>query len=45
MDRQVISSLALRVAAEHREGWLRGYRGTLGFVTLLLCPSPPSPQK
>lgn len=23
-------------AAAHREGWLRGYRGTFGFVTLLL---------
>jgi SAM-dependent methyltransferase len=28
---------AAREAAElHRTGWLRGYRGTLGFVTLLL---------
>ena len=25
-----------RAAATHREQWLRGYRGTLGFVTLLL---------
>lgn len=30
------SAHALRAAAGHREGWLRGYRGTLGFVTLLL---------
>jgi hypothetical protein len=27
---------ALAVADEHREQWLGGYRGTLGFVTLLL---------
>ncbi|MFJ6217418.1 SAM-dependent methyltransferase [Streptomyces sp. NPDC092296] len=27
---------ALKTAEEHRTGWLRGYRGTLGFVTLLL---------
>lgn len=27
---------ALRTADEHRRGWLHGYRGTLGFVTLLL---------
>jgi cyclopropane fatty-acyl-phospholipid synthase-like methyltransferase len=27
---------ALKAAAAHREAWLRGYRGTLGFVTLLL---------
>ena len=24
------------LAAEHRTGWLHGYRGTLGFVTLVL---------
>lgn len=30
---------ALRAAAGHREGWLRGYRGTLGFVTLVLRAS------
>jgi SAM-dependent methyltransferase len=30
---------ALEVAREHRDGWLRGYRGTLGFATLLLRPS------
>ncbi|MCZ4125550.1 SAM-dependent methyltransferase [Streptomyces sp. H39-S7] len=30
------SGEALRAAAEHRETWLHGYRGTLGFVTLLL---------
>ncbi|MFJ8045209.1 SAM-dependent methyltransferase [Kitasatospora sp. NPDC096147] len=27
---------ALRTATEHRDGWLNGYRSTLGFVTLLL---------
>ncbi|OAH13511.1 SAM-dependent methyltransferase [Streptomyces jeddahensis] len=27
---------ALEAAAAHREAWLRGYRGTLGFVTLVL---------
>jgi hypothetical protein len=27
---------ALGVADEHREQWLSGYRGTLGFVTLVL---------
>lgn len=27
---------ALAAAREHREGWLRGYRGVLGFVCLLL---------
>lgn len=27
---------ALEAAARHRDGWLRGYRGTLGFVTLVL---------
>ena len=27
---------ALRVAREHRDQWLRGYRGVLGFVTLVL---------
>jgi SAM-dependent methyltransferase len=26
----------LTVAREHREGWLRGYRGVLGFATLVL---------
>ncbi|WP_314172397.1 SAM-dependent methyltransferase [Streptomyces winkii] len=30
---------ALAAATAHREGWLRGYRGTLGFVTLLLRAS------
>ncbi|GAA2151625.1 class I SAM-dependent methyltransferase [Kitasatospora kazusensis] len=30
------SAQAAAVAAEHRAGWLGGYRGTLGFVTLLL---------
>ena len=28
---------AARAAAEHREEWLRGYRGVLGFVCLLLA--------
>ncbi|QLQ34940.1 SAM-dependent methyltransferase [Micromonospora robiginosa] len=27
---------ALAVAREHRDGWLRGYRDVLGFVTLVL---------
>ncbi|MEO3974793.1 class I SAM-dependent methyltransferase [Streptomyces sp. CAU 1734] len=30
------SAEALRAAREHRDAWLHGYRGTLGFVTLLL---------
>ncbi|MDH6579442.1 class I SAM-dependent methyltransferase [Kitasatospora sp. MAP5-34] len=30
------SAEAATIAAEHRAGWLGGYRGTLGFVTLLL---------
>jgi hypothetical protein len=30
---------ALATAREHRDGWLRGYRGTLGFVCLLLRPA------
>ncbi|RAJ70129.1 hypothetical protein K378_01291 [Streptomyces sp. Amel2xB2] len=33
------SADALEAAAAHRQGWLRGYRGTLGFVTLLLRAS------
>lgn len=36
------SAEALRAADEHREGWLRGYRGTLGFVTLVLRDRPES---
>ncbi|MFD5516308.1 SAM-dependent methyltransferase [Streptomyces sp. NPDC127066] len=31
---------ALKAAAEHRDAWLHGYRGTLGFVTLLLRRTP-----
>lgn len=31
----------LQTAAEHRHAWLEGYRGTLGFVSLLLAPLPP----
>ncbi|MEU9288237.1 methyltransferase domain-containing protein [Streptomyces sp. NPDC048275] len=31
---------ALKAAAEHRAAWLHGYRGTLGFVTLLLGREP-----
>ncbi|MFF3643684.1 SAM-dependent methyltransferase [Streptomyces sp. NPDC002564] len=31
---------ALDAAAEHRAAWLHGYRGTLGFVTLLLGKEP-----
>jgi SAM-dependent methyltransferase len=30
------SGAAREAAAAHRDGWLNGYRGTLGFVTLLL---------
>ncbi|WP_432036233.1 SAM-dependent methyltransferase [Streptomyces cucumeris] len=30
---------ARAAAAEHRDAWLKGYRGTLGFVTLLLRPT------
>ena len=33
------SADALEAAAAHRQGWLRGYRVTLGFVTLLLRAS------
>jgi SAM-dependent methyltransferase len=33
------SAGALEAATAHRDGWLRGYRGTLGFVTLLLRAS------
>lgn len=32
---------ALAAAREHRGGWLRGYRGVLGFVCLLLRRRPP----
>ncbi|MFJ6794973.1 SAM-dependent methyltransferase [Streptomyces sp. NPDC091268] len=32
---------ALEVAADHRDAWLHGYRGTLGFITLLLRPTTP----
>ncbi|MET9610176.1 class I SAM-dependent methyltransferase [Streptomyces sp. NPDC006512] len=35
------SGQALRAANDHRDAWLHGYRGTLGFVTLLLCRTPP----
>lgn len=31
---------ALAVAREHRDQWLRGYRGVLGFATLVLRRSP-----
>ncbi|WP_188193699.1 SAM-dependent methyltransferase [Nonomuraea sp. SYSU D8015] len=31
----------LRYTADYRDAWLRGYRGTLGFLTLLLRPLPP----
>lgn len=33
------SAAAGEAAVEHRDGWLHGYRGTLGFVTLVLRPS------
>ncbi len=33
---------ALAAAAGHRDAWLHGYRGTLGFVTLLLRRAPRS---
>ncbi|MEU9133603.1 class I SAM-dependent methyltransferase, partial [Kitasatospora sp. NPDC048540] len=35
------SADALRVAAEHREEWLGGYRGVFGFVTLVLRRAAP----
>ncbi|NBE56681.1 SAM-dependent methyltransferase [Streptomyces boluensis] len=39
------SAEALRTAAQHRDEWLRGYRGTLGFLTTLLRQaSRPEPQ-
>ncbi|MEU4895349.1 class I SAM-dependent methyltransferase [Streptomyces sp. NPDC044780] len=31
---------AHKAAAEHRSQWLNGYRGTLGFITLVLRPAP-----
>ena len=31
---------AMEAAADHRDAWLHGYRGTLGFVTLLLRRAP-----
>lgn len=34
------SGEVLELAAQHREAWLGGYRGTLGFVTLLLARRP-----
>ncbi|MET8178276.1 class I SAM-dependent methyltransferase [Streptomyces sp. NPDC005336] len=34
------SATAYRAAADHRAGWLNGYRHTLGFVTLVLRVSP-----
>ncbi|MPY51137.1 SAM-dependent methyltransferase [Streptomyces acidicola] len=34
------SGEALKAAAEHRSGWLHGYRRTLGFVTLVLRRTP-----
>ncbi|MPY42945.1 class I SAM-dependent methyltransferase, partial [Streptomyces phyllanthi] len=34
------SGKALAAAAEHRAGWLHGYRRTLGFVTLVLRRTP-----
>ncbi|WP_103529767.1 cyclopropane-fatty-acyl-phospholipid synthase family protein [Streptomyces sp. SM12] len=33
---------AAALAADHRTGWLTGYRGTLGFVTLALRRTPPT---
>ncbi|WP_285635005.1 methyltransferase domain-containing protein [Lentzea sp. NBRC 102530] len=36
------SEVALRMSADHRTGWLGGYRGVLGFVVLLLRRTPPS---
>ncbi|MEV4614635.1 class I SAM-dependent methyltransferase [Kitasatospora sp. NPDC049258] len=35
------SADALRVAAQHRDEWLDGYRGVFGFVTLVLRRSAP----
>jgi SAM-dependent methyltransferase len=33
---------ALALAAQHRDEWLKGYRGTFGFVTVLLRRTPPT---
>ncbi|NED06502.1 SAM-dependent methyltransferase, partial [Streptomyces sp. SID6648] len=30
---------ALEAAAAHREGWLRGYRDSFGFLCLVLRPT------
>ena len=38
------SGVALKAADEHRTGWLRGYRGALGFVTLLLRQTGQQPS-
>src|SRR4051794_32650574 len=32
------AAAAVAAARQHRSGWLRGYRGVLGFVTLALRP-------
>ncbi|WP_238412813.1 SAM-dependent methyltransferase [Saccharothrix deserti] len=34
------SGQALATSAAHRDSWLNGYRGVLGFVTLVLRPTP-----
>lgn len=36
------SAEALNAAREHRDGWLRGYRNVLGFVTLVLRRTGPA---
>ncbi len=38
------SGEALRTARRHRDEWLRGYRDTLGFVTLLLQRDGTAPE-
>ncbi|MGW0732900.1 SAM-dependent methyltransferase [Streptomyces sp. NPDC002851] len=39
------SAEALKAAEQHRAEWLHGYRGTLGFLTLILRrPSRPEPH-
>ncbi|EST37151.1 hypothetical protein N566_14520 [Streptomycetaceae bacterium MP113-05] len=35
---------ALEAATQHRDEWLRGYRGTLGFVTLVLRETKPAAE-
>lgn len=36
------SAQVMTTSVEHRRAWLEGYRGTLGFITLLLRRLPPT---